>query len=274
MSKKIPPIEYETLDWESSLGERYLTKKDILWLGSHKTYKAAVPHKIANLQIEIPAELQIKLDEALAIITRFDENMSHKNFSLPQIMLRSESASSSQIENLTASSRNIAWAELDEKAPANSKVVANNIAAMKQAIDEADFLTTNSISDIHRALLPELNGEFRKEQVWIGGSNLGPAEADFVPPQYQRIRGLLDDLIQFNQRDDINPIVKAAILHAQFETIHPFVDGNGRTGRALIHVVLRNEKILRHSALPISAGLLHNIKIISTLWRFITRAII
>jgi Fic family protein len=260
MSKTLPPIQYETLPWRSSFGERYLTGKNILWIKNHSTYRAAIPNKIASLQIEIPSDIQTKIDDALAIMTRFDENMSHRNFSLPQIMLRSESASSSQIENLTASSRNIAWAELDEKAPENSKIIANNIAAMKQAIDEADHLTINSIVDIHRALLPELDGQIRTEQVWIGGSNLGPAEADFVPPKHQRVAELLDDLIQFNARDDINPIVKAAILHAQFETIHPFIDGNGRTGRALIHVVLRSEMILRHTALPISAGLLHNIQ--------------
>jgi Fic family protein len=189
--------------------------------------------------------------------------IASKNYSLPSILLRSESASSSQIEHLTASSRNIALAEVAKGAPLNSRLIANNIAAMKEAMEEAPHFSPETIKQVHLALMKGVNvdfaGKIRKEQVWIGGSNLGPGDADFVPPYYTRVPGLLDDLIKFAKRSDINPIVKAAVLHAQFETIHPFADGNGRTGRTLLHIILRQDEVLLNSTLPISAGLLHNV---------------
>ena len=81
----------------------------------------------------------------------------------------------------------------------------------------------------------------------------------FVPPQASRIEACLDDFLAFARRDDLNAIAQAAIAHAQFETIHPFIDGNGRTGRTLLHRMLRNAGLLKYSTLPVSAGLLHNI---------------
>ena len=102
-------------------------------------------------------------------------------------------------------------------------------------------------------------GELRREQVWVGGTAYSPHGALYVPPVWQRVRPCLDDLLAFAKRDDVGPIEKAAIFHSQFETIHPFIDGNGRTGRALLHKILRDEGVLTQMTLPVSAGLLHNV---------------
>ena len=97
------------------------------------------------------------------------------------------------------------------------------------------------------------------EQAWIGGTTYSPHDATFVPPHPSRLGFCLDDLVRFCSREDIHPIVKAALFHAQFEAIHPFTDGNGRTGRVLLHRILADEEILQHALLPISAGLLLNV---------------
>ncbi|MFD4432108.1 Fic family protein, partial [Nocardia sp. NPDC058497] len=98
----------------------------------------------------------------------------------------------------------------------------------------------------------------RDQQVWIGGSNLGPHLADFVPPHHDRVPTAIADLIRFVNRTDVPALAHTALAHAQFETIHPFTDGNGRTGRALVHAMLSGRQLTRHITVPISAGLLVN----------------
>ncbi|MDQ2739110.1 MAG: Fic family protein [Actinomycetota bacterium] len=99
-------------------------------------------------------------------------------------------------------------------------------------------------------------GRWREEPVWIGGETFSPHEADFVPPRADLVPGCMADLVDFTARDDIVALAQAAVAHAQFETIHPFTDGNGRTGRALIHAMLRAKGVARNVSVPISAGLL------------------
>ena len=99
-------------------------------------------------------------------------------------------------------------------------------------------------------------GRWREQQVWIGGSRLGPHAAVFVPPVHERVPGLIDDLVAFIARDDVPVLAHAALAHAQFETIHPFEDGKGRTGRAVVRSILRSKGLTRMVTVPISAGLL------------------
>jgi Fic family protein len=139
-------------------------------------------------------------------------------------------------------------------------LIVANTAAMDAAIALADALDAESILAMHRALLeethPEMAGRWRSEQVWIGGGDVGPHHADFVPPHHANVEAAIDDLVEFMARDDLPVIVHAALAHAQFETIHPFPDGNGRTGRALMHAFLRNKRVTRTVTVPVSAGLL------------------
>ena len=256
------PIQYETLKWENKGDLTYLSKasrKKILPM-----YESSIPFTISDKNIIIPAELNSSLGDLKLNISRFDILQSQKGYSFPTILLRSESAASSQIENLTSSIRNISLAQLSSKAPHNAQLIAGNVMAMRKALDNNEPLSINTILEIHRTLMSpnevEFSGGIRNEPVWIGGTNYSPHGALFVPPHHSRLEFYLDDLINFSKRIDVDPIVKAAIIHAQFETIHPFIDGNGRTGRTLIHKILKDDNVLLTVALPLSAGLLNKNK--------------
>lgn len=188
--------------------------------------------------------------------------MSTCGYNLPASLLRSESSASSQIENLTSSVRNVALAELSDDAPNNAVLIAGNVVAMRAALDVPAECTVDSLVEVHKALVEpsgqSYGGELRDEQVWIGGTPYSPHGANYVAPRWERVPALLDDLCAFCKRDDVNSIAQAAIAHAQFENIHPFVDGNGRCGHALIHRQLASNGALLCGGLPISAGLLHD----------------
>lgn len=256
-----PAITYETCSWNRDPEELSLIPKSrrrrIL-----PTYEAAVPLTIARRPVSLSPEIERRLAEVESAVTRFDQTQASRGFDLPALLLRSESSSSSQIERLTSSVRNVALAELSDKAPANARLIARNVEAMRKAIEIGSDISIRSICDIHDTLMRDTGAEFglRDEQVWIGGTPYSPHDAQYVPPASDRVRTCLDDLVAFAQRDDIAPIAKAALFHAQFETIHPFTDGNGRTGRTLLHCMLASDEVLRHSTLPISAGLLHDVK--------------
>jgi len=121
-------------------------------------------------------------------------------------------------------------------------------------------LTADDVRAIHRTLMAGepvrvTPGEFRREQNWIGGRLDSPIDARFIPPPEDEVQGLIDDLMAFVNRDDLPGIAHAAIAHAQFETIHPFIDGNGRVGRCLIHVILRRRGIAPRFVPPVSVAL-------------------
>src|SRR5690606_28165904 len=102
-------------------------------------------------------------------------------------------------------------------------------------------------------------GRWREEPVWIGTRSDSPIGADYVAPEHTLIGKLMDDLVEFMQRFDLPALVTVSIAHAQFETIHPFTDGNGRTGRALAQSLLRHRQVTRNVAVPVSAGLLADV---------------
>jgi Fic family protein len=114
--------------------------------------------------------------------------------------------------------------------------------------------------EIHRILLEATTeerfaGVIRTGQNWIGGRGSSPRDAAFIPPPPDRVAALLDDLISFVNLDDLPAVAQAAIAHAQFETIHPFGDGNGRAGRCLIHVILRRRGLTPRLVPPVSVVL-------------------
>lgn len=255
-----PPIQYETLNWDydadALAGISKTARSRIL-----PTYEAAIPLKISNRKINIPLELSERIGYLLANLARFDAEQVSRGYDIPSMLLRSESSASSQIEHITANARNVALAEISENAPRNAQLIAGNIAAMRAALASEGELSIAEIERIHAALISgngDFGGKTRTEQVWIGGYPYSPHGALFVPPSANRVLPCLEDIVGFSRRTNLNPIVKAAILHAQFETVHPFIDDNGRTGRTLLHKVLRDEGALV-STLPISAGLLHDI---------------
>ena len=223
-------------------------------------YRATVPATIADQSVALPTETLAAADDAANEVSRFDAELGGEIAPFSVVLLRSESAASSQIENLTASARAISEAELGTGLQLNAAQVVGNVAAMSAALALSDRVSARAILDMQAALIertaPEIAGRWRTEQVWIGGSDLGPHEADFVPPHHRRVPRAVDDLVRFVEREDIPVLAHVALAHAQFETIHPFVDGNGRTGRALVHAMLRGKGLTRNVTVPLSAGLL------------------
>ncbi len=257
-----PRVTYEEVPWHLDPDERQLIPKSARRKIA-STYQAAVPACISSASLSVPEALSARVSELLVGLARFDEEQAARGYDLPALLLRSESAASSQIERLTSSVRNVALAELTDDAPANARIAQGNVAAMRTALSLPPEVSKQRICAVHEALIAPtgetFGGQIRDEQVWVGGTPYSPHGALFVPPVPQRIDACLDDLVIFAQRDDVNAIAKAAIVHAQFETIHPFIDGNGRTGRVLLHRVLCQEGVLRRSTLPVSAGLLHDV---------------
>ena len=223
-------------------------------------YDAAMVPMISELAPRLPADVVALDAEASAEIARFDADVGGEMVPFEAVMLRSESASSSMIENLTSGARAIVLAEMGSRDKRNATLIVGNVAAMRAAIRMADDLDEEAVLAMHRALLgdtePEIAGRWREQQVWIGGDSYGPHGAAFVPPHHEHVPALMADVVAFGRRVDLPVLTQAAVTHAQFETIHPFPDGNGRAGRALVHALLRRHRLTRSVTVPVSAGLL------------------
>lgn len=248
-------VAYEDVRWEPQ-GRRFAGEA----LPRYGTYHPAVPANIADLVLDLPSPVAAHAESASREIARFDSELGGEIAPFGAVLLRSESAASSQIENLTASARAIAEAELPGgTAKRNAESVVANTAAMQAALALSDRVDTDAILAMHRALMVNeprhTPGEFRTEPVWIGGGPT-PIGATFVGPRHELIPGAISDLVAFAQRADVPALAQIAVGHAQFETIHPFTDGNGRTGRALVQALLRNKGLARQVTVPVSAGLL------------------
>lgn len=252
---------WPALTWESAPWDVHpmtgLTRQERRWVG--RSYQAAVVPTISTRHPILSSDVVAHAEEAAATLSRFDTQLGVLLSPYAAILLRSEAASSSQIEGITAGARAIAEAEATGHGSGNAALVVANTSAMVEALRADGALDVVHVLAMHRLLLggfaPELAGQVRDDQVWIGGGN-SPHSAEFVPPVASRVPAALQDLVSFMDRDDLPVVVQAAIAHAHFETIHPFSDGNGRTGRALIHAVLKAKGLVRNAAIPISAGLL------------------
>lgn len=233
------------------------------YLGGPREYEASIPAEIAERQVHLPDSAVTAAEEAGRELSRFDAELGHRVASFGPVLLRSEAAASSQIEQLTASARAILTAELTGRAARNATLIAANTAALRAAIDLADDVTADAIAKMHEVLMAgqvqHTAGQWRTEAVWIGTSSQSPLGADFVAPRWERVPDLIDDLVVFSRRTDVGALTLTAISHAQFETIHPFTDGNGRSGRALAQALLRFRGVTRAVAVPVSAGLLADV---------------
>jgi len=255
-----PALTTEPREWTSNLDDKRLSVWDRQRIS--RPYQASVLPPIAHAVPRVSTAVQAVVDEATSAISRFDVEVAAMPVPMPAVLLRTESASSSQIEHLTSNARNLAMASLGVGGKQNAELVAANVRAMNAALAVGDDVTAESILAVHRALLgasdPDVAGRWRTEQVWVGSSAVSPHGADFIPPHQDRVRDAIDDLVTFAARDDVPALVHAALVHAQFETVHPFVDGNGRTGRVVLHQVLRRRGLTQHTTVPVSAGLLRD----------------
>lgn len=230
-------------------------------------YDAFIPDPLTELDPRLDMELAGVVSEAEAAVRELNAGARPALAPLARLLLRTESIASSKVEGMQVGARQLARAEArveaGGKAGATMQEVLANIDAMHLAIDEAagaPRFGRSELEAIHarlmeRALNPENAGRIREEQNWIGGNDYTPCGADFVPPPPEYVPDLLEDLFDAINDDRLPPLVQAALVHAQFETIHPFHDGNGRTGRALIHAVLGRRGIAPDYVPPISVVL-------------------
>lgn len=231
-------------------------------------YQAALPLLIAERSVAVPDDLSARISALLVEMTRFDVELGQRADNVPTMLLRSESSASSQIDRLTSTAQSVALAELYPKASSDARLVVANMIATQRALELPAGLSLEGIVEIHDLLLDnshlenQTNSAFeklRQKPVWLGGTSFTPHTALFVPPAFQHVPEYMADLIEFGTRSDLNPVVKAAILYAQFQTVHPFLTANGQTGRALIHHIFRAEGVLSSTLIPVSVGFLHNI---------------
>jgi Fic family protein len=228
------------------------------------SYRAFVPDPIANLQLALPSSVAAEVsaaERAVDSLNRDPPKMASLEV-LARRLLRAESVASSRIEGLVLSQRRLARAEAEEANARDetARSVLGNVAAMEHAVAlgaGAKPLRSKDVLEIHRHLMlatttPQIAGQLRDRQNWIGGNAYNPGRADFVPPPPEHVKDLMNDVVAFMNRTELPPVVQAAITHAQFETIHPFADGNGRVGRALIHVVLRRRGLAPRYVPPVS----------------------
>ena len=231
-------------------------------------YQAALPLLIAERSVAVPDDLSARISALLVEMARFDVELGQRADNVPTMLLRSESSASSQIDRLTSTAQSVALAELYPKASSDARLVVANMIATQRALELPAGLSLEGIVEIHDLLLDnshlenQTNSAFeklRQKPVWLGGTSFTPHTALFVPPAFQHVPEYMADLVEFGTRSDLNPVVKAAILYAQFQTVHPFLTANGQTGRALIHHIFRAEGVLSSTLIPVSVGFLHNI---------------
>ncbi len=247
------------------------------WISSHDgpsrkdnrgcEYNAYVPDMLVGRNFMIDGEVAADIADAEASIARLNVEATSlvDTEALARILLRAESVASSRIEGLEIGARRLLRAEVarvlgDAPSDVTAVEVLGNIDALVygiNAVGSGELVTVDMLLEIHRRLLfgtrlEEHGGRFREQQNWIGGNAYNPCSAAFVPPPPELVEGLIADLVNFANEESLPAVAQAAIAHAQFETIHPFVDGNGRTGRALVHLILRRRGVAPRILPPVS----------------------
>lgn len=241
-------------------------------IGTHQPqpggFKAFIPDPFPPQDLlELPAALIKKSSQATMLVGKLDgitRRLPDADFFL-LMYLKKDAASSSQIEGTLATMVDAIEAEVQAGAnlPADVDDILHYLKAlhygMERIVKEEFPLSLRLVKELHYQLLHQARashfsnpGEFRSSQNWIGGTL--PGNARFVPPPPAELPRALGDLEQFMHAEDaIPPILKAGMIHAHFETIHPFLDGNGRTGRMLVTIYLWHEGCLEKPVLFLSS---------------------
>ncbi len=246
-----------------------MKNKNIVEIGKYVSqptgYKAFIPNPFPPKNgFDFSNDLILKANESTLKLGKLDgitQLLPDVDFFI-FMYIRKDAASSSQIEGTKATLIDAIEAEgnIGENLPSDVDDILHYIKALNYGLNRLkDFpLSLRLIKEIHKELMTGARtthfsdpGNFRKTQNWIGGTSL--KNATFVPPPPYEMNASLDDFEKFlHSKDNILPIIKCGIIHAQFETIHPFLDGNGRTGRMLITIYLHKEKLLEKPVLFLS----------------------
>jgi Fic family protein len=222
------------------------------------------PPLIAELEVRPAPAVSTAMEACVREIAALDHTHGADLKALETLLLRTESVASSKIERIEASVDDFARAlhGIRSNTSATSMVAAAEaLVAMITSVEGGADLEVGHLLAAHRALMADdeyeraYAGRLRDMQNWIGGSDYSPRIALFVPPAAETVAGHLEDLVAFANRTDLPVLAQAAIVHAQFESIHPFTDGNGRIGRALINAVLRRRGATRQVVVPLASAL-------------------
>ena len=225
-------------------------------------YQRYVPDPIDGIGLAINGNLSRRVATVERNVRALNGPGAEGLAGISRFLLRSEAIASSRIEGIAPSAQQVALAELGQSETVRgiseqAKLVANNMTIVRSAtteLVETETLTVDHIVELHRSLIPDESRHhgLRTVQNWIGTSRWTPIGASFVPPNPERVPGCMSDLVDYMNGSAHAPLIQAAVVHAQFETIHPFTDGNGRVGRALIHTVLARRGLTERALLPVS----------------------
>jgi Fic family protein len=213
------------------------------WQG--RRVEAFIPAPMPR-SVDLPERVVRATERAAAALQRTDDRLTHRYEPLARLLLRAEGVASSYIEGVRAPAELVAVAEADAGAvDATSAWVADNLAVVDASLVHARSSAALTSDELHRwyarlmahgALPDELVGQYRRVQNWIGGPS--PRRAAYVPPPPDHVARLMRDLIRVTNSSKLDPVTLGAVVHAQFEAIHPYGDGNGRLGRVLLGWVL------------------------------------
>jgi Fic family protein len=229
--------------------------------------EVSLPAMIGGLVYQASPRLVSPLETAVADLREVDSGSATSLNTMASFLIRTDSIASSKIESIEASTEDFARAIAGSKANQSATLMAAGVHAIANLVDEvgvAGKFTIEAVLNANRTLLSDdetearFAGRFREVQNWIGGSNFSPHLADYIPPPPELVHKYMDDLLVFLNRDDIPVVAQAAIGHAQFESIHPFTDGNGRIGRAIINAVFRRRGVSRRVLTPVASALVAN----------------
>ncbi|MDA8296353.1 MAG: Fic family protein [Actinomycetota bacterium] len=219
------------------------TEVPIVWRG--RRAHAFVPQLLAERDVSLDQRAATRCGVAEASVVQGAAALGEDYAPLARLLLRAEGIASSYIEGVSAPIVDVVLAEHDADSHTPAGWVAANLAATNQAIAHAsgtDRLGLGELCRWHEALMaasptPARHvGRIRDEQGWIGGHP--PFDAHLVAPPPGTLAALLDDLLAFVNDTEVHPVAAAGVAHAQFEIVHPFADGNGRIGRALVSWLL------------------------------------
>lgn len=239
-------------------------------LSGEATYKSFVPSPLPPAPpIDMDSEmvnLLVKASSQLAILDGIAARIPNMDLFV-SMYVRKEALMSSQIEGTQATLEDILDPTLEVNTNRNVADVVNYIKATEYAINRLKSLPlcNRLLKETHGVLMKGVRGqekspgEFRYSQNWIGGQGSTLKNARYIPPCPEDMEMAMSDLEKFiNAEDEMNDLIRAALIHYQFETIHPFLDGNGRVGRLLITLYLMKKKVMTTPALYISYFLKSN----------------
>ena len=221
-------------------------------------YSSATIQNLNNFDFTISSNLSELLNLAVEELSKLDGFIKEKVSGFPMILLRTEALSSTQIEHFNSSNKNIAIAQISNSSNFESNVIKDNLEAMNDVLNSNKEISLDLLIEINKKVLNDDSVKIRDKVNWIGSSNSLPQNAIYVPPHPELLQQYMDEFIKFTKRTDLHPLVHAALAHAYFEHIHPFEDGNGRVGRIIIQIILKNSYFLENMFMPISAGLVKN----------------